>query len=158
MATAQTIPAVRPGDVMSAEWAERVRAAIEALGGGDVPGNLMQSVIAGVLAALAPERFIPVKIMAVNIATGGGGGSAVDGAYWPSDVRYDLRGIAKPGINLTAQTPWYGREVRNDEARVYPARVGDTALIELEYDGEGTHRARLMLLPGSEVVARKRCA
>jgi hypothetical protein len=149
-----SIAPVRPGDPLEAAWAESVREAVQKLSGGRVPAGLMAAIVAGVRAAGAESRFVYARIVAVSIAPGASG---IDGAYLPSAVTYSVRGIDHPGIDLTGVSPWYGRPVRNDEARIYPARVHDTCLVEKSVDIEGTVTPRLMLLPGCEVVARRTC-
>jgi hypothetical protein len=143
------VPKVKRGDAITAEWANALR---DAIVGGRVNAGMMQGIMAEVLSLLAPERFSLGKIKGVNLS-----GTPVSGAYFPSGVTYQVKGIGKLGIDEPAMVPYYGREVRNDEARVYPARVNDTVMIERDVDDEGTAHARLMLFSGCEVVARKRC-
>ena len=109
--------------------------------------------VAGLLPLMFPEVFVPVRITNVRIS-----GSGTSPAT-PSTVTYDVVGLAHPGTSATNLTPKYGRDVANDEALVYPATAGMTAIVVRtpKSDGSGKLQGDLMLLPGSEIVARKRC-
>ncbi len=151
-----TVRRVNTGDPITAAWANELADAVRDQAGGLLGGDLGKNVLA--LAALLqdPDRFVAVKIKAVRLT-----GAGIDDAYFPSAVRYQVEGIRRPGILEDNLVPFYGREVEDDEARVYPAKVGMTAFLERDVveEGPGDIRviARLMLLPGAERVARKRC-
>lgn len=150
-------PNVSPGDAIRADWANQVNDALRVIGGGrEIPGPMMTRIMAAMLAAIAPERFIPVRITAVN--TSGTPVTTIQGpCWWPSEVTYGYIGIERSGVTGTNKTPFYGRPVKGDSRRIYPASVGMTGFIERYNDGEGRSLARFGLMDGCEIVAVKRC-
>ena len=152
--------AIRPlqtGEPITAAWIADLVAAVNALseqlgraGGGKVADA---AVLAGVLGS--PDEFILCRIVEVELSPAAGPGPA----YLPSTVTYRVKGIRRPGIDLAGLTPVFGRPVRMDEARIYPASIDTVCYIVRTpaRAGTGGHDAELMLLPDSEVVARRRC-
>lgn len=144
----------RPGDRLAAS---DMNAIVGALGDlrkrideGD--SEMVARLVAAALAALGADWLLPVKISAVHVT-----GTPIGGASLPSEVKYSYVAFYRPNLIKEQQTPVYGRPVKNDEARIYPATRGMVAVVVKNLNGDGTPRPELMLLPGSEVVARRTC-
>jgi hypothetical protein len=115
------------------------------------PRTIIDSAVAETISALSPNDLIQCRIVTVN-APGAGANSEL-----PSDVRYTVRGIGQTGIVLVGVYPKYGRPVRGNEARIWPARVDDICYIVRRPTSERKVVGELMLLPGSEVLAFRTC-
>lgn len=147
---------LNPGDVITAEWLNALKALAEGrsqASPGKAAAGEQAAGVARALAAIKPDEWVQCRITRL-IAPGGG---LVP--EWPSNVRYDLIGIGRPGIVLTNQTPVFGRPVKGDEAKIWPAPVGTICYIVRSpaIDNSGAIVAQLVLLDGSEVVARRMC-
>lgn len=170
---------VKAGEAVRASHINALRDALADIAAGRLPAELEQRMLTSILTALDPERFIVCKIVDVKFNTDGpypplppaepGGPTTPDPrnapvmgvggrlTYWPSQIEwYEYRGFGKPGVH-GYKPPVYGRPVEGDECRIYPAQVHMTCLVEIDVDAEGERKGRLMLLPGSERVARRRC-
>lgn len=104
-----------------------------------------------VLLESLPHIFVPAKITQVEAPF-------IDGLNpLPSQVFYWAQAISNSAAKIERERPFYGQDVHNDEARVWPAQVDMDCFIVRGIDEEGARYGRLMLLPGSEVVARRPC-
>lgn len=146
------LPRINRDDVITADYLNQLAAAIEQAmdpSGGD--GMVMRA-----LASLRREDLVQCRIKAVrfdhDIIPPG-----PDVPDYPSLWTYDYIGIGRAGVKEEDATPVYGRPVRNDEAKIYPARVGMVCYLVRAPNGAGTYAGELMLLPDSEVPARRRC-
>lgn len=159
-----TIRAPNPGEPITAAWAKVVvdeLNRLEGLLGGGGSGRANSQVLdALALATIAgdPDVFVMSRIIDVRL-TGSGVAASGGLAYFPSQVRYHVRGVRRAGIDLDNLAPVYGRPVKGDESRIYPAGVGTVCFIVRSpaAAGAGGVDAQMMLLPDCEVVARKRC-
>lgn len=161
---------INVGDPITANFLNGIINAINAIDTGTGAAGPIAASLAAVLSVIEPDIFVPVRI----IRTRAGGTPIqefdntqpprqITNTYFPSFVSYDVKALRAPW-EVEDIAPSFGRDVRNDEARVYPARTGLIAFMirapkMRESDGEalGKYSADLMLLPGSEVVARRRC-
>lgn len=156
-----TIRAPNPGEPITAAWAAMVVDELDRLSREASlrsAGNPVLEAMVLSLTSLEPSVFVAARIMDVRLS--GAGVSGPSGtAYLGSQVSYRIRGIRRGGIDLDNQFPVYGRPVRGDEARIYPALQGMVCFIVRSpaATGAGGTDAQLMLLPGSEVVARRSC-
>lgn len=141
---------IAPGDVITAELLNAMRVRIEHL------ETLVQNPLAAVLAGLRREEFIQCRIKGVRFS---GDPMTVTRASvgLPSLWTYDIIGIGRAGIDETGIAPVYGRPVVNDEALIHPALVGMVCYFVRSPNDAGSLTGELMLLPGSEVTARRRC-
>lgn len=117
-----------------------------------------QGALALAFSAIDPDLFVPCRMTDVRLV---GEGFAAPGglAFWPSQVSYRIVGIRRGGIDLDNMVPVYGRPVRGDETRLYPASVGMVCVLVRSpaADDSGEIDSQLMLLPDSEIVARRLC-
>lgn len=168
------IQRINPGQRITAAWLNSIVDAINGMavsGGGD-PSLLgvESSSLALMLTALMPSMFVPCRIVAVRRNSDivcelevGMTPVPISSAEIPSSITYDLKATHE-AWRVDDVTPVYGREVRGDEARIYPAQCGmvavyvrSVALRSSPSQQPGRPVGQLMLLPGSEVVARRRC-
>jgi len=180
MATATKIKSVRPGEEVPrgtiSAMIETINALVEMSqsgsgGGGGAGANVslamaaMGGGVGGSSPVLTPARLGEPVLMSTGGPAGqsapiaGASGSL---AYWPSQVKYPVIGMGSVTMPDTPLTPYYGRPVAGDEARIYPAKKGSLCFVERYPDParQNAITVRLYLLPGSpggEVVARKRC-
>ena len=157
------LPRIKPGQVITAEFLNQLATAIDRLNstlGGDAAGRL--DAMVATLAALSPEVLIWCRISGVyfrgDLLPIGAVTRASVGL--PSEWTYGVVGIGRPGINEPRMAPVYGRPVVNDEALIHPALVDMICCMVRLPSGEGAAArvvGELMLLPGSEVPARRRC-
>lgn len=155
----QRVPALRRGDPIGEAWIGQLVATVNGLvdaARGGATANAQAELLAIVGAAQPPGRAAWARITAVDVDAGAAGLPGAPGAHFPDDIRYTAVELGRPEAEMGPAYPDFGRPVRNNEARVYPAAVGDLCLI-LKDPGGGVIRPRLMLLPGSEVVARRKC-
>lgn len=174
MAGVRRVQKIPAGQAITAGWIAALVDTVNALAdsvGGDGGGGGAGGSTAATLAAMAggiggaPPLLIGARIGEVvkDTSVGPAGQRApVNGSYWPSQVKYVIAGIGAVNMPQTPLTPFYGRPVRGDEARIYPAAEGALCFIERYPDPDAGNAitVRLYLLPGSpggEVVARRRC-
>jgi hypothetical protein len=160
------VPLINPGEPIRASWLNELVGAVNAAAGGGGRDSSIEAALALALSAFYGDLFVPVRIMRVLVAgqavqtwTQGATVAPITTTSLPSAVSYDVRGIRR-GFVIENRQPIYGRPVRNDEARIYPASAGLVALVERSPRGgnqAGRAHGNLMLLPGSEIVARRPC-
>lgn len=156
ISTERMLPRIRPGEVITAEFLNTLAAAIErSLRGVEAEAGG----VAAVLAALRRDELVQARLKRVRfLGDPGPTGQGTTMPSLPSEISYDAVAVGRPGIALSGATPIYGRPVRNDEIRIYPALVGMVCYIVRSPRNDGTgQRGELMLLPGSEVQAFRPC-
>lgn len=162
---------INVGEKIRASWLNEI---VEAVNAGATPGrsgeNSVLAALGLVLTALDPKLFVPVRIMVTRLGheplqtfNNELPPRPINTAYTPSTISYDVKAL-RSGWLVEDIAPTFGRDVRNDEALIYPAHTGLVAFMiravkMREAPGQqlGEYTADLMLLPGSEVVARRRC-
>lgn len=147
------VPTPQRGQPLTAEFLESVVARIERL------EQTVRDPVAAVFAAMPSQELVQCRIVKRRF-DGDPLADTAEPAEAPSRFTYDVRGIRRgAALRLQGLTPVYGREVRNDEALVYPARVGQVCyIVRSPADGTAGLVGELMLLPGCEVPARRRCS
>lgn len=144
------IPAPARGEGITAAFLQSLSARIERLERNGVDP------VAAVFAALPSDEFVQCRIVKRRFM-GDPIADDAEPAEVPSAFTYDIRGVRR-NLVRTGLTPIYGREVRSDECRVYPALVGQVCyFVRSPGGGGGGLQGELMLLPGCEVPARRRC-
>lgn len=158
MAESQLPPGARPfdllarGDEIFASFLNEITGRIQRL------EQLQMNPVAAVFAALPPDQLIQCRMIGRRF-NGTLLPAGVMNPAVPSEITYDYVGIGQPSITRTNAPPVYGREVRNDECLIYPAPEGVVCYLVMS-PRAGTESGRLgelMLLPGCEVPARRRC-
>lgn len=167
------IPQINPGQRITAAWLNEIVDAINAGLSGQQPGigrSFLNEALSLALVAALPELFEPVRIIRVKRGQDvlqtmevGQPLRPILSPEWPTQVTYDVTSIRR-GWSVESVTPTYGRPVRGNEAKVYPASAGMLAVYvrgpkfrDEQNEQRGKIEAQLMLLPGSEVVYRRQC-
>ena len=150
---------ISPGQPIRADWLNQLvdlaaagAAGVGGVVGGGGPDNGVRGVVAAMAAAM-PEEWIQCRVIAVHAPTGAQGARL---PAFPSQVRYTVAGTRRSGVLLSMALPSLWRSVEGDEAKVWPARVGDICYIVRSpaRDNSGTVQADLVVI---EAVARKAC-
>lgn len=162
-----SIRRINPGEPITADWLNGLLAGLERLsgqsqGGVRLDAATLSAVVQQVLATIDPDNEPRVIITAVYQPPAGPGPmdsiATPNGlASWPSTVFYDYIGFKRGGISGTMAAPAFGRPVKGNESRVYPAPVGSLAVVLRHPDAAGVVTPRFGFRWDREVVARRLC-